>query len=64
MDTNNCLLRKDDVGIRKESTFSLPKGSYAYGHPPRPDKENVKAISSKWVFHKESRDRLPFKNFR
>ena len=35
-DTTNCLLKKDDIGKRKEFTMRLPDESHAYGNHNKP----------------------------
>ena len=41
-DKRNVLLRKDDVGMAKESTRDLPSFGHAYGLPGARDSEGVK----------------------
>ena len=41
-DKRNVLLRKDDVGMAKESTRDLPAFGHSYGLPGARDSEGVK----------------------
>lgn len=41
-ETVNYLLKKDDIGKRKEFTFTLPGQDHAYGNASNTDRENAR----------------------
>lgn len=44
--SDNCLLKKDDVGQAKQTIYDLPGLSFIYGKSPKPDSEGVKDCNS------------------
>lgn len=58
---HNPLLVRDDVGIAKPSTRTLPHEQHAYGKPDKKDPEGVNesmfllsssiAVTTSWAFH-------------
>ncbi|EGR34609.1 hypothetical protein IMG5_006080 [Ichthyophthirius multifiliis] len=60
---HNPLLLKDDVGKAKPSAYDLPPIEFTYGCPLKRDEEGAKEVSMSWKFHRETRDKIPDRDF-
>lgn len=46
--SNNVLLKKDDVGRGKPTTFTLPAKDFVYGKPEFTDQPGVGVLTTQW----------------
>lgn len=52
----NPLLAKDDVGRAKQTTYTLPSGSFSFGMPNSQEENGAREAVNRWQFHKPSLD--------
>jgi len=67
----NILLNKDDVGVAKQSHYSLPPVDFTYGLPLKRDNENAYLgkistiiVTSNWAFTDPSKHKRQNQDFK